>query len=145
MNNHLKFAFYVNIVQIIIYVLITIILIPLISIVLTFSGLIDIEALNASPEQYVSLIQNVYLVVFLITLFIASYFIFKILYKKFKKTKNLFLNKAILYSMILYIIINLMFVIPSEEKDYISFIMGILITLAAFYLAGKSVEKKLNN
>ena len=142
MNNHLKFALFVYLVQFVVHTLLMIILIPLVSMILAFSGFFDLETLTTNTEHYSPLIQNIFIVVFAVVLFVASYLIFKILYKKFRKSKNLVLHKAIGYSTVVYGVINLIFSLPSKENNYIALLFGIFLTYAAFYLGGRAVEEK---
>lgn len=81
------------------------------------------------------------LLALMVIIFIAGYWVFKLTYENTIKKEKITLGKAIIYSSILFFIINVLFIFFAEETDLIYTGVGILFVSLPFYLAGKSVEK----
>lgn len=77
----------------------------------------------------------------IIILFIAGYWVFKLTYRNMKEAKKITLEKAIIYSVALNFIINFVYIMFLEEKDFVYLGVGAVFLVVPFYLAGKSVEK----
>ncbi len=140
MKDYIYFAIRINIALILASFLVALAIVPLL--IVFIAPLAGIFSLEAGDIESVTRILS-FIFVMLVS-FKVAHWIFKTTYKNSKLKKHLDLNKCILYSFGLGVIIDVIFYFadpePMNAVAIASMVTSRILVLWAFYLAGKSVS-----
>lgn len=76
--------------------------------------------------------------------FLSSYWVFKLTYGNMRKmAKPVTLKNSVLYSVILFAIVNVLLSYSADNSGYVAAAIATAAACLGFYLAGSSVDKKM--
>lgn len=138
MKNYLNLAIRVNIAVLLITILLSAIIMPAIITGLLVTGTIDSNP--ALPPKTIQIVIET--VALAVIIFGAAYWSFKSTYSSMKKSREIVLSSAILYSLFLKIAVDIIYALIAKELNLVNLAIAECTALLAFYLGGKSEELK---
>ena len=134
MKDHLNLAIRVNIAVILAMEIMAALVLPIL-----IAIILGTNIASSSPDAaiWLGITANAVIV------FLAAFWVFKMTYENMLKTgKKVDLINSLVYSIILFVIVNVALSFILNRGHYIVIIVAAVVALIAFYLAGKKVDKK---